>query len=590
MVQERAHIQLGYAEFSECEIAADLALVSGVLEKFRLYCAGHGLGAELWRDVELAAAEGLNNAIEHGSTGTAEDRVRMRWSWVDDVLEIRIFDSGDFAPSNFELPSLPDDPCSESGRGGFLIAAMMDEVEHLNSEGLHCLVMCKRVGAQTAPRREDEGTAALIEAMTEDLSNSYENLATFYRFSEELATAPSFDQFMRSALQRLIKSAQADEAQVSLEANGSLTVSYYHGPDERLVSRADEHVSLTALAPLAPLADTVEMRIFRGGARAVVEDCSQLARTDSLWRETGITCACPVLFQGTPIGVVSIIRHAPEPHFSAAQIHLVRAVADFLGIARTTAHLQEQRQAQQRALRELEIAAEIQQLLLPRFFPNSARSRIFGVSQAATEVGGDYFDVLPIGERGVLLAIADVMGKGLPAALFATVLRTTIRARLDLADDPGRLLSEINNQLSADLAKLDMFITAQLAFFCHETNELIYASAGHCPILMFRRGGAVAEFKAVGGIPLGVLTNVEYESVRQGAEAGDRFVFLTDGLYEVHSPSGEILGMERVAAEIPVLWKGASSAFCRNLLDYVRAFSGDAPAADDRTLLTLECL
>ena len=587
MVQEREHIQLDYAEFAECEIAADVALVVGVLEKLRLYGLRHGLTEEVWRDVELAAAEGLNNAVEHGSTGTAEDRVRVRWSWTEDILETRIFDSGDFAPSNFELPSLPDDPFSESGRGGFLIAALMDEVEHVLAEGQHCLVMRKRVGAKAAPRRDDEGTAALIEAMTEDLSNSYENLATFYRFSEDLATASSFDQFMRGALQRLIKSAQADEAQVSLEANGSLAVSYYHGPDERLVSRADEHVSLTMLA--APV-DTVEMRVFRGEARAAVEDCSRLARTDPLWRETGITCACPILFQGKPIGVVTIIRRAPLPHFSAAQIHLVRAVADFLGIARTTAHLQEQRQSQQRALRELEIAAEIQQLLLPRFFPTSARSKIFGVSQAATEVGGDYFDVLPIGERGVLLAIADVMGKGLPAALFATVLRTTIRARLDLADDPGRLLSEINNQLSADLAKLDMFITAQLAYFCHETGELIYASAGHCPILMFRRGGFVAESKGAGGIPLGVLTNVEYESVRQHVEGGDRFVFMTDGLYEVHSPGGEILGMERVAAEIPLLWKGAAPAFCRNLLDYVRAFSGDVPAADDRTLLTLECL
>ncbi len=246
------------------------------------------------------------------------------------------------------------------------------------------------------------------------------------------------------------------------------------------------------LTALAPMADTVEMRIFRGGARVLVEDCSKLARNDPLWRKTGITCACPVLFQGAVVGVVSIIRRTSGPHFSAAQIHLVRAVADFLGIARTTAHLQKQRPEQQRALREMEIAAEIQQLLLPRFFPNSARSRIFGISQAATEVGGDYFDVLPIGDHGVLPAIADVMGKGMPAALLATVLRTTIRARLDLADHPGRLLSEINDQLGADLATLDMFITAQLAYFCYLTNELTYASAGHCPILRFRRGSLIA--------------------------------------------------------------------------------------------------
>ena len=587
MVQDAEHSQLDCAEFAECEFAADLALVSCVLEKLHLSCARHGLAPDVWREVELATAEGLNNAIEHGSTGTTKDRVKLRWRWVDDLLEIRIFDSGTFAPPDLGAPSLPDDPYAEGGRGGFIIAAMMDEVRHVTAERQHCLIMTKRVGPKSVPANGDGHGASLIDALSEDLSDSYETLSTFYRLSEELATAPSFDSFMRSALKRLISSAQADEGQVSLEENGVLAISYYHGPEEREVSRAEEHVTLTALAPAS---DTVEVRIFHHGAELVVEECAKLARHDPLWRKTGILCACPVLFQGAVVGVIAIIRRMSEPHFSAAQIHLVRAVADFLGIARTTAHLQKQRQEQQRALKEMEIAAEIQQLLLPRSFPNNAKSRVFGISQAATEVGGDYFDVLPIGRRGVLLAIADVMGKGMPAALLATVLRTTIRARLDLADDPGRLLTEINDQLSADLAKLEMFITAQIAFFCYEKNQLIYANAGHCPILLFRRGNPVAEPKTAGGIPLGVLADATYESTVESVAPGDRAVLLTDGLYEAHAPGGEILGLERVAVEIPRLWTGSPSAFCRTLLDFVRVYSGDAPAADDRTLLTLECL
>lgn len=587
MVQNPGHVHtLDYSEFAECELAPDLALVAGALEKMRLDCLRNGLKPELWRDLELAVAEGMNNAMEHGCAGLADARVRLRWSWKEDIFEVRIFDPGSFSPCNHEAPSLPDDPLSESGRGGFLIAALMDEVEHAASEGRHCLIMRKRVG-EKAPRDPEEDTAALLEAMTLDLSNSYENLSTFYRFSEELATAPSFDHFMRRALRQLIEAVQADEAQVSLESDGDLELLYYHGPEERVVSRPDGLVTLTALKPRA---DTLEMRVFKAGARATVEECSKLLRSDPLWRETGITCACPVLFQGVVVGVVSIIRRDPKPYFSAGQIHLVRAVADFLGIARTTAHLQEQRHAQQRALRELEIAAEIQQLLLPRHFPKSARSRIFGISQAATEVGGDYFDVLPIGEEGVLLAIADVMGKGMPAALLATVLRTTIRARLDLATDPGRLLSEVNTQISGDLAKLDMFITAQVAFFSYRTNELAYASAGHCPILMYRRGDPAGVQKTAGGIPLGVLTDVAYESTHEAVQPGDRFVFITDGLYEVHSPGGEILGLDRITGEIPRLWHNSPAGFCRDLLEFVRAHSGNVPATDDRTLMTLECL
>ena len=186
-----------------------------------------------------------------------------------------------------------DSPYAEGGRGGFIIAAMMDEVRHVTADGQHCLIMTKRVGQKCAPPDHEDDRSALIEALSEDLSDSYETLSAFYRLSEELATAPSFDQFMRSALKRLISSTQADEAQVSLEENGKLSLSYYHGPDEREVSRAEEHVTLTALAPAG---DTVEMRIFRQDERTVVEDCAKLARNDSLWRKTGITCACPVLF------------------------------------------------------------------------------------------------------------------------------------------------------------------------------------------------------------------------------------------------------------------------------------------------------
>jgi serine phosphatase RsbU (regulator of sigma subunit) len=170
------------------------------------------------------------------------------------------------------------------------------------------------------------------------------------------------------------------------------------------------------------------------------------------------------------------------------------------------------------------------------------------------------------------------------------VLRATIRARLDLAAEPGRLLSEINRQLIPDLAKLDMFITAQLAFFCHETNQLIYASAGHCPILMYPGGATEAALKSAGGIPLGVLSDAIYESTCESVNSGDRFVFLTDGLYEVHSPEGEILGLDRISEKIPSLWQSSLPNLCRGLLDFVRGHSGGVPAADDRTVLAIEWL
>ena len=334
----------------------------------------------------------------------------------------------------------------------------------------------------------------------------------------------------------------------------------------------------------------IEEQVFARCAPATVEDCSRLAVADPLWRKHGHAFVCPVFFQNKALGVLTAIRLETSTYFTAGQLSLIRVVADFLGIARTTAGLQEERQTEQRVLRGLEIAAEIQQSLLPKSFPISPNARIFGISQAAHEVGGDYFDAVQIGDKGVLLAIADVMGKGMPAALLATVLRTAIRARSDLAENPGRLLSEVNRQISSDLAKLDMFVTAQVAFFSYETKQLTFANAGHCPILKLPRGEKRAVRLEASGIPLGVIDDVFYESTRHRVAPGDRFVFLTDGLYEVESATGEMLGLDRLTAQILEMHSSAPEEFCGELLDSVRSYSGNAQASDDRTILFLECL
>jgi serine phosphatase RsbU (regulator of sigma subunit) len=444
----------------------------------------------------------------------------------------------------------------------------------------------KRAGPKVPRRESDPESESILRATTEDLSASYESLSALFRFGEQLATAQSFEDFVRHVLDQLNAIVHANEAYARVaNRSGTLTVFYSEQREEsfrKLGKRAPP------LPDLSPSDDALEMQVFRQLEPSSIEDCARLPAGDPLWRETGCAYACPIFFQNSVLGVLTIIRPEATSYFTAGQISIIGVVADFLGIGRTIANLQEQRQSQQRAMRELEIAAEIQQSLLPKSFPDSATTRIFGISQTASEVGGDYFDALPVGERGVLVAIADVMGKGMPAALLATILRATLHARLDLADNPGQLLSTINRQISVDLAKLDMFITAQVAFLSHENGELIFASAGHCPVLHYRKGNDRATQFQAGGVPLGVLDEVAYESVHLKVSPGDRFVFLTDGLYEAQSPRGEMLGLDRIALQIPKLWADAPHTFCGSLLDYVREFSGGAQAADDRTVLVVE--
>ncbi len=574
-------------EYSCVEFSPDFERIASVVAKLLSFCVNQGISSEIRAQVELATVEALNNAIEHGCAGIPDARVRLRWSWIGPTLEVRIYDPGEFVPCTVEAV-LPEDILAEGGRGGFLMATLMDSVEHRTEEGQHCVVLRKNVGEKPAYLASEIESATLLRDMTVELSTSYETLSALFRFSEELATAPSFDAFVGSVLTRLLDLLAAHEANVRLaQSDGRLKLSCARFREEAGIKTENENGYMT----LVPVQDeTIEGKVFSLGAEQTVEDCSRVPRPDPLWRPAGIAFVCPLFFQGKVLGVLTVLRLKEFPFFSAGQISLMRTIAEYLGIARTTKLLQKQRQDEQRAVRELEIAAEIQQSLIPRSFPSHRQIRVFGVSQAAFKVGGDYMDAIPIGDGDVLLAIADVMGKGMPAALLATVLRTSLRARLDLAYDPGMLLTEVNRQISPDLARLDSFITAQIAFFSHESHVLLFASAGHCPLLKYPADKSkVGQFR-VGGVPLGVIEGEHYLTHRVPFSRGDRFVFLTDGIYEAESPSGQSLGWDRIVSEIPNLWVGTPNAFCGRVLDFVRNFTEAAEASDDRTLLTLECL
>jgi serine phosphatase RsbU (regulator of sigma subunit)/anti-sigma regulatory factor (Ser/Thr protein kinase) len=573
-------------EFCGVEFPPEFERVASVVAKLLAYCLTQGLSSEICAQVELATVEGINNAIEHGCDGIPNARVRLRWSWTDDILEVRIYDPGVFVSGAVEA-ILPEDVLAEGGRGGFLMATLMDSVEHTLKDGQHCVVLRKNVGERPTYLPKEIESATLLRDMTVELSTSYETLSALFHFSAELATSPSFDDFVGRVLTRLLDLLGAHEANVRLaQQDGRLKLSCARFREEETLAASGSGY----MTQLPVQEDTIEGSVYLQGSERTVEDCSAVPRPDPLWRPAGVAFVCPLVFRGMVLGVLAVLRLKELPFFSAGQISLMRTIAEYLGIARTTMLLQQKREQEQRAIRELEIAAEIQQSLVPRSFPDNPNARVFGISQAAFKVGGDYMDALPIGGGDILLAIADVMGKGMPAALLATILRTSLRARLDFAEDPGVLLSEINRQISPDLARLDSFITAQVAFFSHESQELLFASAGHCPLLKYSaRHARVDQFRG-GGVPLGVLEGEHYTTHRVPIAPGDRFVFLTDGIYEAESTSGEFLGWDRIVREIPDLWVGTPNSFCGRVLDFVRNFTGGAEASDDRTLLTLECL
>ena len=135
---------LSDSEGGECRLKPDLQRVTAPLSAMKEFFQVRGLSPNAWSQLELAAAEALNNAIEHGCAGHPEAEVVCRWGWTDETIRIEITDAGNYQPPSADA-SLPDDPLAEEGRGAFLIARLVDTVEHaLSAEG-HSIRLTKRV-------------------------------------------------------------------------------------------------------------------------------------------------------------------------------------------------------------------------------------------------------------------------------------------------------------------------------------------------------------------------------------------------------------------------------------------------------------
>ncbi len=237
---------------------------------------------------------------------------------------------------------------------------------------------------------------------------------------------------------------------------------------------------------------------------------------------------------------------------------------------------------------ELVLARKIQQSLLPRSFPILTGLALAGFCRSAREVSGDFYDALPLGVDGALLAIADVMGKGVPAALFAATLRSFLRTLAPMAQGPAELLARLNRLMFEELSSVDMFITAQVAMINPQRRELTVAGAGHCPLLVSPKTG-VAEIISPEGPPLGVLREAVFgeHAVALGAETCA--LLYTDGLTEARDAQGCLFGQARLADWLSqdTLRHQTVSEAVEDLVTNLHQFQVGATPDDDQSLLLL---
>ncbi len=245
----------------------------------------------------------------------------------------------------------------------------------------------------------------------------------------------------------------------------------------------------------------------------------------------------------------------------------------------------ELRDAQRRVAAEIERARGIQADLLPRQAPDVPGLELAHRIEFMTEMGGDYFDFVPLSDGRLGLVCGDVMGKGLAAALIMTMARSLILSAARDGHRPGEVLSEVNDALTRDLAGQSMpaFLTLVYAIYSPSDRELVVANGGHNPLLVFGPGG-LREFPSQGSM-LGVRADLEFPEDRLVLGPDDSFALFTDGLTEARDNDRALFGTTRLAAALAGTAGSSAAATLDATWQAVADFRDGAPATDDATLL-----
>ena len=236
--------------------------------------------------------------------------------------------------------------------------------------------------------------------------------------------------------------------------------------------------------------------------------------------------------------------------------------------------------------KELDIATRVQLSILPQKSEKTKTFEIVGGMWPAKEVGGDFFDYFRIDDDHFGIAVADVSGKGVPAALFAVMASTTLRGIAPHVGSPGAILEDVNNFLEEHNDE-NLFITFFYGVLHEPTGRFTYANGGHNAPVIIDENGAVNLLDLTGGMVLGMFDELVFEEAYFDLTPGSKLVLFTDGIPEAFNGAGEAYGDDRLLDEIKELPNRGAADDVKTIVQSVDKFVGDAPQFDDITCVVL---
>jgi serine phosphatase RsbU (regulator of sigma subunit) len=291
----------------------------------------------------------------------------------------------------------------------------------------------------------------------------------------------------------------------------------------------------------------------------------------------------PLIHRQDLLGVLNVLNSRDKPFFEEQDLGLLESFADLAAVAITRSRLLEARVEQERFRAELKAAAQIQKLFWPELPAVGDGSHLWAVSEPAASVGGDLYDVIPMPDESWLLYVADVSGKGLPAALLMAALSTKIQSEALLQTEVDELLDTANKSMYDLASEEGFFATIALARYWTSSGKMQLTLGGHLPPLWIA-DGTIVSLPQLEGISLGVTPDAHYEKKEISISPGESILFFTDGIIEAENESHELFSNDRLAEYIK---KTTGPPWGEGLLNVIRDWRGNASVNDDLTILEI---
>ncbi len=459
-------------------------------------------------------------------------------------------------------------PLYEGGEFLGVIQAINSDKRHFSDKDLGLLkVLAERVGITLR-------NAWILQ----EANRASEEAKSLYEVGIALSGSLELDELLDKILENLIKVIDCDIAMIYLVDPGKGTIN-------QIAIRGLDDIPADQLR--LKVGQGICGRVAETGEGVIVSDVNENSDYIACRTTTRSEMAAPLMVKDVVVGVLNVESDKHDV-YKDHELELMNAFASLAAVSIERAKLHKQMLSARRLEHELAIARRIQKTFLPSGNPGINGFDIAGLNIPSAEVGGDYYDFIPIVENQYGIAIGDVSGNGIPASLIMAAFRASLKAEIRNNFAIRAILSKVNNLLFESIER-DRYVTAAYGVLDSKNKIFTFSNAGHNHPILFRSSGELQYLKE-GGMALGIFANSTYEENSIFFKSGDIVLFYTDGATEIMNENEIEFGEQRLIDSVVASKDKSAAGIVNYIIDEVKKFNKDREFDDDITLIVLKTL